>query len=196
VQPVALLTMRVIVLLASFPCFFASTGDPTLIQQGLDVGNNVATVVGTTATTTLIGHAVYIGCYTDGRRRYKNERAWHGRDMKNHQGRGHSRDDCLKKCKNKGFKYAGLAYHDQCNCDNEFGKSQWSNKVPDTECNTRCKYGEGVDVGHPFGVIVWCGGGWRNSVYAIPNEQCSSCWCRGNTGYSGQHWDCLPTPDP
>jgi hypothetical protein len=53
------------------------------------------------------------------------------------------------------YLYAGLQYHSQCSCGNEYGKYPSTDSICDTDCNE----GEGI-----------CGGSWTNSVYFSSEE--------------------------
>jgi hypothetical protein len=85
--------------------------------------------------------AGYIGCFTDD---------WN-RALPANPGGGFGLQACLDTCRNQGYAYAGSQWYDQCFCGNALAYTQ----VSDAECNTPCSYGGG-----------YCGGAWRNSIYA------------------------------
>jgi len=93
----------------------------------------------------------YVGCYSDDANRalpiFK----------------GSTPDMTPQKCEALcvGYNYAGVQYHDECYCGNTLGYAL----RPDSECNTACA-GDSSQA---------CGGGWRNSVYAL-GDPCYGCW--------------------
>src|SRR5262249_54038015 len=83
----------------------------------------------------------YVGCFTRGPTR----------GLPADQGTGYSLRACIDRCRNLGYAYSGSQWYDQCFCGNSVGYAQ----VGDGECNTPCTSGGG-----------YCGGAWRNSIYA------------------------------
>ena len=65
---------------------------------------------------------------------------------------------CRNNCKELGYLYAGVQFHDQCWCGNDFGKH---GEKPQSECNRECR-----DKSNPKNK---CGGAWRNNVYLTFN---------------------------
>lgn len=109
--------------------------------------------------------AGYVGCFTDDSNRALP--AW--------QGTGFSLQACIDTCRNQNYAYAGAQWYDQCFCGNTLGYAQ----VSDAECNTPCNSGGG-----------YCGGAWRNSIYATGASGGSPC---GN-GSCGAGEDCNNCP--
>ena len=90
------------------------------------------------------GSSQYKGCWID-----DSERA-----MEYSAGNWFGIETCMEHCKTLEYDYAGLQYHYQCYCGNDY---QSHGKAPaDNECNLSCNSGEGI-----------CGGRWRLSVYQI-----------------------------
>jgi len=61
---------------------------------------------------------------------------------------------CRKGCLDQGYLYAGVQYHYQCFCGNDFGKH---GEKPQSDCNRDCR-----DSSNPRNK---CGGAWRNNIY-------------------------------
>jgi hypothetical protein len=87
------------------------------------------------------GGAAYAGCFSDDP----------SRALPAHQPGGFSIQACNDRCRSAGFAFSGSQWFDQCFCGNAPGFS----RVGDGECNTPCNAGGG-----------FCGGAWRNSIYA------------------------------
>jgi len=83
----------------------------------------------------------YLGCWRDA-----NDRA-----MELSVGNGYGIYSCVGHCRGKGYAYAGVQWHDQCQCGNSYNKH---GQTGESECNTACIVGSGM-----------CGGSWRISVY-------------------------------
>lgn len=83
----------------------------------------------------------YQGCYTDDP----------VRALAAFQPGSFSLQACNDRCRSAGFRFSGSQWFDQCFCGNSLGYS----RVGDGECNTPCNAGGG-----------FCGGAWRNSIYA------------------------------
>ena len=95
------------------------------------------------------GRYRYLGCYVDKP----------ARDLK-----GHGFADanmtismCVATCKGKGFRFAGTQFSRECFCGDAYGTY---GRTGSGECNDVCG-------GRPS---EFCGGYWRNSVYAIGDE--------------------------
>jgi hypothetical protein len=67
-------------------------------------------------------------------------------------------EHCVTKCKENGYKFAGVQYNYLCMCGNGFGRYE---KVLDADCNSLC---EGDPSRH-------CGGYWKNSIYSVDGEK-------------------------
>jgi hypothetical protein len=63
------------------------------------------------------GSAAFVGCFKDTRDRDLSKR------MANFSfGEKDDRESCFAACRGAGYKYAGLQWHGQCFCDNDYGK--------------------------------------------------------------------------
>lgn len=62
---------------------------------------------------------------------------------------------CVKTCRDKGFKFAGTQYANQCFCGNSYGKTGRA-----SNCNMTCSGDKNEK----------CGGSWANSIYEILGE--------------------------
>ena len=87
----------------------------------------------------------YIGCYKDSRTR----------DLPTLAGK-FGISDCLKKCGQLGYAYAGLQLYDQCWCGDSYGKYGMENE---NLCNLTCTQGG-----------AFCGGRFANSVFQVENS--------------------------
>ncbi|CAH1272956.1 KREMEN1 [Branchiostoma lanceolatum] len=89
----------------------------------------------------------YHGCFEDSR--------W-DRALIGHEWESHSLtiQDCLQRCRSRGFKYAGVESADECFCGNneDFGRHGMK---PMSECNLRCARDD----------QQFCGGHWRIEVF-------------------------------
>ena len=89
----------------------------------------------------------YIGCYNDA-----SPRALANVHIRVERALGCSIEQCIKKCKDLNYTYAGLQYIDHCFCGNSYDKYGAANE---TTCSSPCNDGTNRK----------CGGPWRNSVY-------------------------------
>ena len=89
----------------------------------------------------------YIGCYIDAPQRAIGN--FHTRVA---SALGCSIEQCIKKCKDLKYVYAGLQYTDHCFCGNSYEMYGAANE---TTCSSPCNDGTNRK----------CGGPWRNSVY-------------------------------
>ena len=94
---------------------------------------------------------VYLGCFKDKGDPYGTR----GRDL---SAAGYLNDNsmsierCLSICGQKGYRYAGVQYGNQCFCDNRYGKYGRTDN-----CNMKCS-GNNKEI---------CGGFWANSIYKV-----------------------------
>lgn len=79
-------------------------------------------------------------------------------------------DSCLSSCKEKGFKYAGMVWGNQCWCDNIIENNATTASDPNYACWQRCATDE----------LQYCGGWGSLQVY----EACSGDGCHANVVYS------------
>uniref|UniRef100_A0A1I8JEG4 WSC domain-containing protein n=1 Tax=Macrostomum lignano TaxID=282301 RepID=A0A1I8JEG4_9PLAT len=86
----------------------------------------------------------HIGCFIDGRRR----------DLPTLGGKGSMTvGRCYGLCKKKGFRFFGVQIGKQCWCGNHYGRYGRRDK---RECRYQCRGDK----------TTYCGGSWRNDVYA------------------------------
>lgn len=86
----------------------------------------------------------YLGCWRDA-----NDRAMSQNPSNSIQGV----QACRQRCRDDGYKYAGLQYKKQCFCGNSYTKHH---QLDESECDTECDNTPGEI----------CGGSWALSVYA------------------------------
>ncbi len=92
----------------------------------------------------------WIGCYADDSDRDLPFNSYSDPKMTVQQ--------CTEHCESKGLKVAGVQYGSYCFCGKDYGKH---GQRPDSECGSPC-------VGD---LKETCGGGWRNSVWALKNQE-------------------------
>lgn len=68
-------------------------------------------------------------------------------------------DNCIKKCQEEGYIYAGVQFSGQCFCGDTFPDSQKYPKKDEAECNMPCLNN----------LEEKCGGFFRNNVYETGN---------------------------
>lgn len=85
----------------------------------------------------------YQGCYADNS----------VRDLPSNIGVSLGIEQCVYKCAQSNFLYAGIQAGGECWCGNTFGTY---GKILESNCNSQCPYG------HP----LTCGGDWANQIYA------------------------------
>jgi choice-of-anchor C domain-containing protein len=92
----------------------------------------------------------YLGCYKDSGDPF----GLNGRDLNGFmfQSKDMTPQKCISLCNQKGFKYAGVQYSNQCFCGNSYGKYGVA-----TNCDMPCSGNRDK----------MCGGFWANSVYGI-----------------------------
>ncbi|PAA70473.1 hypothetical protein BOX15_Mlig000253g1 [Macrostomum lignano] len=94
----------------------------------------------------------HIGCFVDGRRR----------DLPTVGGKGSiTVGRCYGLCKKKGFRFFGVQIGKQCWCGNHYGRYGRRDK---RECRYQCRGDK----------TTYCGGSWRNDVYATGLEEHAS----------------------
>ncbi|XP_021366288.1 uncharacterized protein LOC110458731 [Mizuhopecten yessoensis] len=102
--------------------------------------------------TTQYGNEVLRGCFVDNTT-YRMLSVAAG--LTNAQKQSLTQEKCISLCRQKGYKYSGTEYHNECYCDNHL-KMQL--KRPDGECNTACT-GDNTQM---------CGGTYRILVFGPP----------------------------
>jgi hypothetical protein len=90
----------------------------------------------------LVRSANLVGCFLDRKKP----------DLDELLGKGYLPGRCLRECKEKGFRFAGLQYGGYCFCGNRYGRY---GKRPRLECVTPCEKDKRKT----------CGGPWRNHIY-------------------------------
>ncbi len=106
------------------------------------------TTTGTTGSTTDMGGIQFVGCFKD--------TIAFDLDGYLERSRTNTPQSCIAKCRELGFKYAGVQYSESCLCGNSYGKYGLADN-----CNMKCT-GDGNQI---------CGGYSSNSVYAIETMQ-------------------------
>uniref|UniRef100_A0A1I8JE97 WSC domain-containing protein n=1 Tax=Macrostomum lignano TaxID=282301 RepID=A0A1I8JE97_9PLAT len=109
----------------------------------------------------------HIGCFVDGRRR----------DLPTLGGKGSMTvGRCYGLCKKKGFRFFGVQIGKQCWCGNHYGRYGRRDK---RECRYQCRGDK----------TTYCGGSWRNDVYAtgvVVASKGKQCWCGNHYGRYGR----------
>ncbi|XP_046842599.1 kremen protein 1-like [Xenia sp. Carnegie-2017] len=90
------------------------------------------------------GATEYLGCYKDGSPRDLSQRLHHN---------NMTADSCVSGCREQEYEYAALQFAYLCFCGDHYGTF---GKLPDEMCDSVCK-----SPGDQY-----CGGDWKNSVYA------------------------------
>lgn len=75
-------------------------------------------------------------------------------------GNGNSVNNCVKYCREEKFIYAGVQFHTQCFCGNQFPQLPKYPKLNIFQCNLECR-GDSSKM---------CGGHWANNVYETGNK--------------------------
>ncbi|XP_071103917.1 uncharacterized protein [Haliotis cracherodii] len=109
-----------------------------------------------------IANYTYIGCFIDGRVRLLPSAYMTSSSM--------TPDVCISHCKQKGYRYAGVEYTNQCFCGDSHTRYALASK--ETECNSKCQ-GDFAQT---------CGGAYRISVYATAQDQITQGSCGGMPG--------------
>jgi hypothetical protein len=89
---------------------------------------------------------------------------------------GHTSQACAAAC--TAYPYFALQGGGQCFCGRSYGSGANHSRVPDTKCGHICP---GEDGKMP---ARWCGGGWRNAVFAQPSAASAS---SSRTSERGRH---------
>jgi len=97
-----------------------------------------------TVPGTVLGETSYLGCFKDSNNRDLSGFSFSSPKM--------TKKLCMDTCRQKGFKYAGSQYSQQCFCGNNYGKLGKSNN-----CKMPCSGNKGEI----------CGGSWANSIYQV-----------------------------
>jgi hypothetical protein len=71
---------------------------------------------------------------------------------------GHTSQSCAAAC--TGYPYLGLQGGGQCFCGRAYGSGSNHSRVSENRCGHTCPGEEGKSP------LRWCGGGWRNAIYA------------------------------
>lgn len=90
---------------------------------------------------------IYVGCFRDSGDR--DNRVMEAQQFIAAEEAHFSIKQCVDKCTDEGYMYAGLQYTGECFCGNVYNTYGEGDS-----CNSPCKHGGG-----------YCGGGWQNSVY-------------------------------
>jgi len=104
----------------------------------------------------------YKGCWADDNS---------NRAMEYSAGSAFGIDGCIEECRQQNYQFAGLQYHHECFCGNDYTKN---GRAAESQCDHACRIGEGM-----------CGGKWRLSIYMI-----------GEEGQKTQVIPATPTPKP